>query len=215
MRRSALPLLIVAVCLTVTAGCFLLDERQATPVPATAATPVQTTGSALSTLDPADMALQLRDLPAGYIIRERADIAYSDISPLARDQGWKRGYLVSFYQMNAEKYDITAISQRISIYQIDNVHLLDRTMGTVFDAAEAELRATANASITVTELPFPRTGDRTAAFRIIDANDQYGVTRYVVLITRKNVMESVEMRGTTTDYEMLKTLVRKADEKIR
>jgi hypothetical protein len=214
MRTVAL--LVLVLCLSSTAGCFVLDERQVTPVATPApATPFPITDSGMSTIEPAEMALALSDLPVGYIIRERSDIAYSDISPLAREQGWKKGYLVSFYRMNAEKYDITAISQRIGVYQIDNIHLLDRTMGPVFETAESDLFARANVSVSVTELPFPKIGDQTVAFRIIDANDPYQVTKYVVLFTTKNVIESVEMRGTTTDYELLKSLVKKAADKIR
>jgi hypothetical protein len=160
------------------------------------------------------MALQLTDLPAGYIIRERGDIAYSEITPFAREQGWKSGYSVSFYRMNAEKYDITALSQRIGVYEIGNAHLSDRTMGAAFDNAEEELISAANESVSVTELPFPKTGDESAAYRIVDANDPYGITKYIVLFTKENVIESVEMRGTTTDYEQLKTLVGKAAGKI-
>jgi len=213
--RIAVLLALVLCAVVVTAGCFLLDERK---VPAAATIPVtspQIADTGMSVLDPAEMALQLTDLPSAYIIRERADIAYRDVSPLAQEQGWKKGYLASFYRMNAEKYDVTAISQRIGVYNVADTHLIDRTMGTVFDSAESELLATANASVTITELPFPKTGDRTAAYRILDANDPYGIIRYVVLFTRKDVIESIEMRGTTTDYENLKAIAAEAAGKIR
>lgn len=217
MKCTKIILLLLLMCIPFTAGCFLLDERPVvtTLSPTVEATTIPTTTSGLATREPADMALQLTDLPAGYIIQERADIAYPDISPVARDQGWKKGYYVSFYRMNAEKYDITAISQRIGVYQVDNVHFTDRTMGTVFDAAEAEVLEMANATVSVTELPFPKTGDRTGAYRITDANDPYGIMKYIVLFTNENVFERVEMRGTTTDSEVLKSLVLKADTKIR
>lgn len=217
MKGKTIPLLLLVMCIPFTAGCFLLDERPVvTTVPPTEqATAAPTTMAGLATREPADMALQLTDLPAGYIIQERADIAYSDISPVARDQGWKKGYYVSFYRMNAEKFDVTKISQRIGVYQIDNVHFTDRTMGTVFDAAEAEVLEMANATVAVTELPFPRTGDQTSAYRITDANDPYGIMKYIVLFTNENVFERVEMLGTTTDYETLKSIILKADAKIR
>ncbi len=214
--RTAAVLTLVLCTIIITAGCFMLDERKVTPAATTIPiTPLQTTDTGMSALDPADMALQLTDLSGGYIIRERADIAYQDTSPFSREQGWKKGYLASFYRMNTEKYDITAIEQRIGVYNIESIHLLDRTMGLVFDSAESDLLATANASVTVTELPFPKTGDQTAAYRIVDANDPYGIVKYVVLFTKKDVIESIEMRGTTTDYESLKAIVTKAAGKIR
>ncbi|OPY39293.1 MAG: hypothetical protein A4E35_00063 [Methanoregula sp. PtaU1.Bin051] len=215
MRTAVLPVLILCAAI-VSAGCFMLDERKVPPAVTTVqVAPEQTVDTGMSTIDPSDMALQLTDLPAGYIIRERADIAFLDISPFSQEQGWKKGYLASFYRMNAEKYDITAISQRIGIYNVANEHLLDRTMGPVFESAEADLLETANASVSITELPFPKTGERTAAYRIIDANDQYGVVKYVVIFTSRDVIESIEMRGTTTDYEILKDIAAKAEGKIR
>jgi hypothetical protein len=38
---------------------------------------------------------------------------------------------------------------------------------------------------------------------------------YTVLFTKKNVYEKITMGGTTTDYEILKDIGRKAGEKIR
>ena len=214
MRNPALPLLLCAFCIVWSAGCFLLDERPAAaPVTSAVTTlPEPTTESIAVTLDPSDMALRLTDLPSGYIVRERGDIAYSDIDPLAREQGWTSGYLASFYRMNAEKYDLTAITQRIGVYRIDNMHALNRTMEEIFETAESGLRETENMS--VTELPFPKTGEQSGAFRLVNASDQYGVTEYVVLFTKKNVIESVSMRGTTTDYELLKDLVETAADKV-
>lgn len=216
MRRTSFILLVVAICISCTAGCFLLDERHsAVQTPVITLIPSPTPESGMATLDPSAMALQLTDLPAGYIIRERADIAFPDVSSLAREQGWKKGYSVSFYRMNAEKYDITAVSQRIGVYQIDGVHSMNRTMEDIFEATESELLTLKNASVTVTEIPVPRIGDQTGAFRIIDANDAYGVVKYVIIFTKKNVIEAVEMRGTTTDYEVLKGLAGKGAGKIR
>ncbi len=215
MRDPVLPLLVLALSISCTAGCFLLDERApATPTTAIPALPTTVPESPLAAAEPSAMALLVTDLPAAYIIRERGDITYSDISPLAREQGWKKGYSVSFYRMNAEKYDITALSQRIGVYQIENVHYLNRTMDQIFETAEDEVLALKNSSVSVTEIPVPRIGDKTSAYRILDANSAYGVTKYVLLFTKKNVIEAIEMRGTTTDYEVLKGLGEKAARKI-
>jgi hypothetical protein len=209
--------LAVVLCIVLgTTGCFVLDERQVPPAPATmvTATPVPATTTGMSTVSAAAMALQLADLPDGYIIRDRADLTFSEVSELAREQGWQMGYFTSFYRMNAENYDITAISQRIGVYEIDNIHLVDQTMDPVFDAAESQVLAMANGTVSVTELPFPLTGDQTGSYRVADANEQY-VTKYIVIFTKENVIEAFEMRGTTTDYELLKSLVAKAAVKIQ
>ncbi|MEI8331248.1 MAG: hypothetical protein WCF90_06325 [Methanomicrobiales archaeon] len=38
---------------------------------------------------------------------------------------------------------------------------------------------------------------------------------YTVIFSKKNVFETVTMGGTTTDYEMLKEIVRKAADEIQ
>ena len=207
--------------IVLSAGCFFLDERQGatltpTTVPITMA--VSTTpapDSTVPSLEPAAMALQLTDLPGGYIVRERADIPYTDATPFARENGWERGYKVSFYRMDAEKYDITSISQQLSIYRIDNIHLIDTKMEVIFDETENDIVALGNDTITVTELPFPKTGDQSSAYRIDDENNTYGVMQYVAIFTRENVIETIEMRGTTTDYEALKSITAIAAAKIQ
>jgi len=160
------------------------------------------------------MALQLSDLPAGYIVRERADIPYSDASSFAREQGWQKGYQASFYRMDADKYDVTSITQRIGVYYIGNVNLIDSHMQMVFDEAESDLLALANDTVTVTELPFPQIGSDSTAYRISDANNTYGIMRYVVIFTKGNVIEAIEMKGTTTDFEELKGITATAAGKI-
>jgi hypothetical protein len=164
--------------------------------------------SKLSTIEPSAMALQISDLPDGYSIKERSDVSYTEISPMARDEGWKKGYYVAFYRMNVKNYDITGITQQISIYTFNRMAL-------IFDELKNNLITRANASVSVTELPFPKTGDRTIALRSVDANDQYGIITYTVIFTKKDALEQIEMRGTTTDYEALKDIVQRAGDKIK
>jgi hypothetical protein len=164
--------------------------------------------SRTATVEPSAMALQLSDLPDGYIIKERSDVVYADLNPLARDEGWKKGYYVAFYRMDVRNYDITGISQQISIYPLDRVRI-------IFDDVKTSLQSRANTSVTVTELPFPKTGDRTIALRTVNANDPYGIMTYTLVFTKKDVLEQIEMRGTTTDYEVMKDIAARAAQKIR
>jgi hypothetical protein len=218
MRNSAVPaiiLFIVCVTAVLTAGCFLFDQpppfRQETVTP----TPSPAPESGLSIIGPSAMALQPADLPPGYIIKERSAVAYTETSPLARELGWKNGYFVSFYRMNMNQFDITAISQQVSVYNVGNVWLLDNTMQSIFDTVKSDLMARANSTVSVTELPFPVIGDRTAAVRTADPGDPYGILTYTIIFTKKDVIEQIDMRGTTTDYEVLKNIAAKAAGKIR
>ena len=216
--KTPVALAFILCAVVCTAGCFLLDERPAatvtpTAVPTTtAATPTVTSLS--SSRDPAAIALQLSDLPAGYIIRERADTPYSDSTMAERQLGWEKGYQASFYRMDLDKIDLTSVTQRIALYHVDNVNLLDSNMKIVFDEAQSGLLALANDTVSVTELPFPKTGENTAAYRISNVNSTYRIVQYDVIFTRKDVLEGIEMKGTTTDYELLKVLAAEAAAKI-
>ena len=198
----------VLLCTLCTAGCFLLDPAPQVVPPTTPVTLPPTPESRIATVEPSGMALQLADLPEGYVIRERSDVAYADINPLARNEGWKKGYYVAFYRMNTRNYDITGITQQISVYPPDRIRI-------IFEEVKSGVASRANASVVVAELPFSKTGDRSIALRFTDANDQYGVMTYTVIFTKKDVLEQIEMKGTTTDYEVLKNIAGTAAGKIR
>jgi len=198
----------ILICTLCTAGCFLLDPAPQVVSPTRQVTLPPTPESRIATVEPSGMALQLADLPDGYVIRERSDVAYADINPLARDEGWKKGYYVAFYRMNTWNYDITGITQQISVYPTDRIRI-------IFDEVKSGVESRSNASISVAELPFSKTGDQSIALRFIDANDQHGIMTYTVIFTKKDVLEQIEMKGTTTDYEVLKDIAGTAAGRIR
>ena len=198
----------ILICTLCTAGCFLLDPAPQVVPPTTPVTLPPTPESRIATVEPSGMALQLADLPEGYVIRERSDVAYADINPLARNEGWKKGYYVAFYRMNTRNYDITGITQQISVYPPDRIRI-------IFEEVKTGVESRANASVSVAELPFSKTGDRSIALRFTDANDQYGIMTYTVIFYKKDVLEQIEMKGTTTDYEVLKNIAGTAAGKIR
>ena len=197
----------ILICTLCTAGCFLLDPAPQVVPPPTQVTLPSTPESRIASVEPSGMALQLADLPEGYVIRERSDVAYADVNPLARDEGWKKGYYVAFYRMNIRNYDITGITQQISVYPPDRIRI-------IFDEVKSGVESRANASVSVIELPFSKTGDRSIALRLTDANDQYGIMTYTVIFYKKDVLEQIEMKGTTTDYEVLKNIAGTAAGKI-
>jgi len=206
MNRAAIFGMLI--CVLLTAGCSFFDWGSSPTQPSSLPLPLPTPENKLSTIELSAMALQLSDLPDGYSIRERSDVSYAEVSPMARDEGWKKGYYVSFYRMNVKNYDITGITQQISSYPLNRMTL-------IYDEVKNNLITRADASVSVTELPFPKTGDRTIALRSMDPNDQYGIITYTVIFTKKDVLEQIEMRGTTTDYEVLKDSAQKAASKIQ
>lgn len=195
--------LLLAICST---GC--ISQVPASPVqPAPLLTTLPSPESTRVTLTPGDMALQLTDVPADYLLKDRTVIAYSKVSPLARDLGWQRGYRATFFRMNREKDDITGISQSISVYPIENI-------GKVYNI-ETEGIISGETYPTRHEIPFPKIGDESIAFRETRLADPLDFTIYTVIFKKKNVFETISMAGTTTDYEILKDVAHKASEKIQ
>jgi len=201
--------LMVIFCI-ITSGC-IFTQSDPTPPPTPQLTPrptIQPTQeSTTATNQASDMALQLSDIPADYILKDRSVVAYPEVSQLARDLGWRQGYMVSFYRLNKEKDDMTGIRQSVNVYPLENLN-------TVYSIEKDAMLSVANGT-TRYEIPFPAIGDTSIAFRETRAGDPYDMAVYTVLFTKKNVYEKITMGGTTTDYEILKDIARKAAEKIR
>jgi hypothetical protein len=134
-------------------------------------------------------------------------MAYSEVSQLTRDLGWRQGYRVAFYRMNREKDDMTGIRQSISVYPPEN-------MDKVY-AIETEGIISGENGTMRYEIPFPAIGDQSIAFRETQVGDPLDFAVYTIIFTKKNVFETITMGGTTTDYETLKDIVRKAADKIQ
>lgn len=208
MKREYSIIFIALIFIIFTTGCTFFDNGNTSVYPSTQPSPQPTSITKMSTLEPSEMALQLFDLPTGYTIKDRYDVAYADVSTLERDEGWKKGYYAAFYRMNINNYDITGIIQQISVYPLNSVSL-------IFDNTKNEITSKTNSSVSVVELPFPKVGDQTISFRTNDSNDPDGIKIYTVIFTKKDVFEKIEMKGTTTDYEVLKNFAQKAADKIR
>lgn len=206
MKIQLIALILVVQLAICSAGCLSpapTSPVPQTPVPATLPTPESTS----ATVSPGGMALQLTDVPPDYLIKDRTVIAYSEVSQLARDLGWQQGYQVTFYRMNREKEDLTGIRQSISVYPQEN-------MNKVY-AIETEDILSGKNGTTRYEIPFPAIGEKSMAFRETRVGDPLDLVVYTVIFQKKNVLETVTMGGTTTDYEILKDVLRKAADKIQ
>ena len=206
MKIRFLAIILVVLLAVVSAGCLspapALQPPQ-TSLPATLPTPEST----IATIPPGGMALQLTDVPPDYLIKDRTVIAYAEVSQIARDLGWQQGYRATFYRMNREKEDITGIRQTINVYPPEN-------MNKVYAIETEGILSTENGT-TRYEIPFPAIGDKSMAFRETRAGDPLDLAVYTVIFKKKNVLETITMGGTTTDYETLKAIVRKAADKIQ
>jgi hypothetical protein len=206
MKNRFIALILIVQLAIISAGCLSSPpspQPQQTPMPS----PIPIPDSAIATFTPGEMALQLTDVPPDYLLKDRTVIAYGEVSPLTRDLGWKQGYRVVFYRMNREKDDMTGIRQYIGVYQQENI---DR----VYSFATEGILSAEN-GITRYEIPFPEIGDQSIAFRETRVGDPLDLAVYTIIFTKKNVFETITMGGTTTDYETLKDVVRKAADRIQ
>ena len=200
--RAAVILLIFLLC---SAGCLdtLVGEppqKPVTPAPAT----VPTTETPRLPAQSSDMALQPADLPSDYILQDRSVTALPEVSQLTRELGWRQGYYVSYYRRISDTNDITRIRQSIDIFSSDSLN-------GVFLLEKEELNDQQLSPQNRYEIPFPAVGDRSIAFRDTNLLDPERPVTYTVIFTRKNVYEKITMSGTSTDYETLKRLVKRAE----
>jgi hypothetical protein len=206
MKIRFIALILVVLLTICSAGCLSqapASPPQQIPLPVTLLEPE----SISATVPPGDMALQLTDVPPDYLLKDRTVVAYSEVSPLAHDLGWRQGYTVMFYRVNREKDDLTGIRQSISVYPPANI-------GKVYDLETEGILSGLNDS-TRYEIPFPTVGDKSIAFRETRVGDPLDLAVYTVIFKKKNVFETITMGGTSTDYETLKDVVRKAADKIQ
>jgi len=154
----------------------------------------------LSTIELSEMALQLDELPENYQIKERSEQVRSDVVQTALDWGWKKGYTVKFVQVDSNNLEITSIEQGISVYPIENIN---KTLS---------LQRDESANITIDDLSNPNIGDQSQAYRITNKSDNS--KSYAIDFVKHDVVESLRMSGTFTDYETLKELAKTAAEKI-
>jgi hypothetical protein len=166
-----------------------------TPSPAITASP---------TID--NLALQPADLPSDYILRDRSLVAYGEISQLDRDLGWRQGYQVSYYRLDKKHDDRTDVIQLISTYTPENINEVYRI--------KQDALVPAGYNATGYQVPFPIIGDQSIAWKETTGSPQGDITSYSVIFVKSNVFEQIGMEGTTTDYEVLKSIAQTAAGKI-
>jgi hypothetical protein len=96
----------------------------------------------------------------------------------------------------------TVINQVILIFPIDQIN---KTIPYINSLA---LKIS-----TTKQLSNPNIGDSGFAIRAV--NNIQGGEIYIIYFVKKDVFEVIEMEGSQTDYEVLKTLAQKASEKIK
>ena len=167
--------------------------------------PVTTPANQLSTIEPSEMALQLSDLPVNFTIQNRVERVRSDVDKAGIELGWKSGYIVKFSRIDFQTFSSTMIEQSTSIYPIE-------TMPKLLSGAKKMYQNMTSSGYVVNELSNPQIGDQSHAFIIASADSS---KTYLIDFIKNDVYESLRMTGTTTDYELLKDVAKKAVSKIK
>lgn len=186
------------------AGCT--SSAPATQVPAASPAPVQK----LSTVAPAEMALQLSDLPAGFVLLEKGDRNRSEVRSWAIEHGWKGGYYTAYQRQDGTASSGVIIDQSSSVYPEENISLIaPDTLQLIKTWAD---RDQANRSVE-DDTSLPPIGDFSRGMKLSDKNDE--PPEYIIVFVKQDVYMEMYTNGTAADYETLKNLAGVAAAKIR
>lgn len=157
-----------------------------------------------SSKQPAELVLELADLPEGYTVKEKTPRLKSDVSDDALNLGWQGGYYVRYAKIGENIFDVAVIDQSISVYPVENI---TKVIDLPYELDENTL---------MEELPVPNIGDNSRAFRYTTTDELGAEERfYQIGFVKMNIYVNFYMSGTTTDYEFLTQLAKKVEAKIR
>ncbi|MFA4861312.1 hypothetical protein [Methanoregula sp.] len=216
MKRQVSPrvvlLAFVLLLLVALAGCTS-QAPPATPAPsATPAPPAsQVPGKTLSTIEPAQMALEPSEITGNFTLIKKSERNESMTRAWQLNQGWKKGYSAAFKRNDPGHPDLQ-IGQFISVYPRENASkMVDYLVeGNYLDLARIPDADRMNYSIT--ELPPPGIGDSSRAIIKLDKNDPE--TMYLIAFSRYDVFEEIWGNGTAAEYETMKQAAAMAASKI-
>jgi len=184
------------------AGCT--SPAPSSPVPAPS--PVPTPG--ISTVSPAEMALQPADLPGNFTLLEKGERNASNMRDWAKDHGWKRGYYVDYRKTGGNVSEGPIFQQVISVYTAENITLIVPDTINNWKNWSAE-----DSNVTVEEISLPTIGDSSRAMIASDRSDNSQL--YMIAFVKYDVFEQFQTNGTKTDFETLRQMAETAADKIR
>jgi hypothetical protein len=165
--------------------------------------------STVSTIEPAEMALQLSDVPAGFTIHEKWERTRSDVLQSASDRGWIKGYHVMFRRQNESTLQVEYLTQDIDVYLTDNVNQ-------ALAKGNAEILQGSEDTYEVIQLPDPEIGDSSQAYdmKLIKRSNRVLASGLFIQFVKKDVYEQIVMVSMSQDYKTLKKIADIAAGKI-
>jgi len=167
----------------------------------------------IASKDPAQMALEISDLPSSnnWTVRDRNILSREEVTQIERDLGFKKGYAVNYLSLSNESN--TEVYHIISIYSmvdsiINMTYSFDTSkenykIGSFYESTNEKIKS-------VSELPNPLIGEFSIAYNITLTSDNV----YTIAFTKWDVAEVIKLRGTKINYDFLKDLAKKAEVKV-
>ena len=164
----------------------------------------------LGTIEPADLALQLSDLPAGFTIQEKWERARSEVRQSAVDKGWKKGYHVMFRRLNESTLQVEYLTQDIDVYPIE-------TVNQALAQGNAEMLQRGEDAYQVDQLPNPKIGDSSQAYsvKLMKKSKNINARGLFIQFVKKDVYEQIVMLSVLEDYESLNEIAKIASAEIK
>ncbi len=162
--------------------------------------------------EPSQMVLEVSDLPDKNWTVEKNVRSREEVSQIERELGFKKGYNVTFF---SQENDI--IKHFISVYPLVNSAI---NMTFSFETAKENYRTgrryenTSKRISSISELDNPFIGDFSIAYNVTVLNKNVKENVYTICFTKWDVAEVITIEGINSDYELLKELAKKAEEKI-
>jgi len=150
--------------------------------------------------DVSELVFDISELSEGYYIAERTPRTRLDVSEFGLNLGWQEGYYVRYIKGDEDNiFDVSRIELSISRYPIENI---SKGIDNIYEVE----------GYTVERLPDPKIGVGSVSTRYTD--NEFGFREYRVEFYKKDIYITLNSGGTVTDYETLKELTEKVDDKI-
>ncbi len=167
----------------------------------------------MSSKDPAQMALEISDLPnsSNWTARDRNILSREEVTQIERDLGFKKGFLINYFSQTGN--NSIEVYQIISIYpMVDSIINMTYSFDSVTENYQTgSLYENTNEKImSVSALPNPLVGEYSMAYNVTLTSDSV----YTIAFTKWDVAEVIKLRGNKIDYGLLTDLAKKAEAKI-
>jgi hypothetical protein len=194
----------------ITAGCTLKTET---------APPVLLKGMPTTSASLGQLVLTSSDLPPGFVRTDSRAKNSSDVSQLALDLGWEGGYVIRYVDSSGPAANPTEIVQTIAVYPEKNIPDI---------IVLAEKQTLADTYLTFSDIPvsglgrYGRALKGTAVAQFIvkpetdnailfgsqgsTAKAVFRQDTVIILFSKGNIFEALQMNGPGADYALLKDL---------